>query len=114
MTRSCIKCESDYTYIDKSGYAQWYNTKDGWICNKCRNIDRNSKRINFQGKQTFLGYNPRIGVCNICRAVYPFDTSLTHMHHESYHKDNPLKDSIEMCIRCHIKTIDIFGLGRGN
>jgi len=41
------------------------------------------------------------GVCNNCRAVVPFDCDSTHRHHEEYHQEDALKDTIELCPICH-------------
>jgi hypothetical protein len=63
---------------------------------------RNSRRVTFGDKVLHVKENPRIGVCNICRAVVPFDCLKTDTHHEKYHIDNPLKDTLEVCSRCHV------------
>lgn len=42
-----------------------------------------------------------VGVCNLCRAVVPFDCSRTHRHHERYDKDDITKHTIELCSKCH-------------
>jgi hypothetical protein len=34
----------------------------------------------------------------------PFDCSRTHRHHYSYHDEDPLKDTIEVCPKCHGKA----------
>ncbi len=58
----------------------------------------------FKGKQILLQYNPKIGVCNLCRKVVPFDCKRTNMHHEEYDNTDPLKHTIEICVGCHCKT----------
>jgi hypothetical protein len=60
-----------------------------------------SNQIGFQGRKVWLGFNPRIGVCNGCRAVVPFDCDRTEMHHEEYDPDNILSHTIEYCRGCH-------------
>jgi uncharacterized protein YeaO (DUF488 family) len=47
----------------------------------------------------------RGGVCNWCRAVVPFDCKMTNMHHDEnkYDEYNPIKYTIEICVRCHRK-----------
>ena len=71
---------------------------------------RNSRRLTFEDKVLHVKENPRIGVCNMCRAVFPFDCVKTDMHHEKYNKNNPLKDTLELCPNCHI--IRTFELGQ--
>jgi len=55
--------------------------------------------------------NPRIGVCNLCRAVKGFDCKRTQMHHDNdiYNINNPIKNTIELCVICHNKTKNVFG-----
>jgi len=62
---------------------------------------RRRQTISYKGLDIFLGYDPRIGVCNICRAVRGWDCSKTVMHHELYDDSNPLAHTIEVCIPCH-------------
>jgi RNase P subunit RPR2 len=61
-----------------------------------------NNQISFKG-QTIILEDPKRGVCNLCRAVIPFDCKKTLMHHESYHDNDPLKDTIELCVSCHKK-----------
>jgi hypothetical protein len=60
-------------------------------------------RIAFKNKRPIVKFNPRIGVCNLCRAVVGIDCKITHMHHEQYDPENPLKHTIELCVSCHKK-----------
>lgn len=79
---------------------------------KRKKLDRayKAKQLYFQTRCVLASDRPiRIGVCNWCRAVAPFDTKTTHMHHEEYHDDNPLKDAIELCISCHRKETILRG-----
>jgi hypothetical protein len=125
--RVCSKCDSDTTPIlygkwtDKNGIVhpyqshRWYRDgKGGWLCFSCRSkfVDHpkvskervrkdNQRRIAFKGRIVMLKEPPRIGVCNLCRAVVPFDCKLTHMNHYQYHEDDPLKDALESCVSCH-------------
>ena len=90
------------------------------ICNACRQSifikDQKirlgkiykSKQIYFKTKCINIGYEPRVGVCNWCRAVAGFDTKSTHMHHEVYDSNDFTKNTIELCISCHrIETIRV-------
>jgi hypothetical protein len=119
--RFCYACGSDKTYVRKSGLFDWFvnidaNGKEiGVICSNCRQRMfqrtarkameriRKAKELYFKTKAVRITYTPRIGVCNWCRAVIPFDTKSTHMHHEAYHDDDPVKDAIELCVSCHRK-----------
>jgi hypothetical protein len=76
-----------------------YNTK--W--NKIFSPITNPKRLVFKGKRIRIKENPRIGVCNLCRNVVPFDCKQTQMHHEKYDENNPLRYTIEVCASCHGK-----------
>jgi len=117
----CYGCGSDQTYyiIRKTGSRNyhWYsNAPTGlWLCEICNNqIIKNPKwtsinnklRMNYKGKLVYLKKNPRIGVCNLCRAVYPFDCGKTDIHHVEYHDDDILKDTLEVCPRCHRIEVD--------
>ena len=57
--------------------------------------------INFKGQVVVLEEDPKIGVCNYCRRIVPFDCSRTHIHHVEYHDDDPLRNTIESCPACH-------------
>lgn len=105
----CTCCDSVETYIRPNGLEQWYNDGNGGrLCHKCykKNIeypDRGYRRLRFKDRRIVLDVALRIGVCNWCRAVVPFDCKLTHMHHERYNPDNPKEGTIEVCITCHHK-----------
>lgn len=127
--RFCSKCDSDKTTVvirkrvkNPKGYEHhlWHKHKEigNWLCHNCylrlyvspkwnpiKNPERrkkyNPQRLKFKGKTTFVGKTLRIGVCNWCRAVVPFDCKLTHMHHEQYDSDNPSAHTIEICPQCH-------------
>ena len=106
IKRVCVKCGSTDTYFDE--YYHWYRKRVGFYCDKCHNKERNDRRVNFRGKQFILKSNPRIGVCNWCRAIVPFDTSRTVMHHEEYNIKEPGEHIIELCPKCHYKTFRFF------
>lgn len=111
--RHCANCNSKETTVRKTtGYEQWYRFREEWICQKCHNTlvknpkfhpIKNPQRMLFKNRHMQLGINPRIGVCNLCRHVVPFDCKKTDMHHEKYHSKKPLKDVIEVCPSCHRK-----------
>ncbi len=130
--RVCSNCNSETTAINHSRkrkdgtllppYENWFRDgKGGWLCKKCRlkKVEHpkfnpiynpinhpiyNPRRLTYKGKVVMLKEAPRIGVCNLCRAVVPFDCGRTQMHHEEYDDTNPLAHTIEACPRCHIET----------
>lgn len=59
----------------------------------------------FKEKWRYLSKDPKIGVCNWCRAVTPFDCNRTSLHHDEnrYNINNPLQYTIEICDSCHMK-----------
>jgi len=114
--RLCYNCGYDNTYVYKNGRSQWHKRNNKLYCHRCYNrifinpinnpknhIINSPKRIGYKGKQVYIEFNPRIGVCNLCRAVAGVDCKTTHMHHIEYNDDDPLKDTIELCASCHRK-----------
>jgi hypothetical protein len=113
---SCYCCG---TY--NPGQYSWYRNrddKDNALCGLCYRrlisnpkwnpITRkkwspinNKRRQTFKGKHVRLDHNPRIGVCNLCRAVAGIDCKVTNMHHEEYDDSDTLRYTIEVCVRCH-------------
>lgn len=104
---------------------KWIKNKgtDLYICNSCwdniinRQITSNNRRF-YQRQDKFKEYRkqivrtsfgnaklitPRIGVCNMCRAVVPFDCYRTHTHHTEYNINDLSKNTIELCPACHAK-----------
>jgi hypothetical protein len=67
-----------------------------------QNLDYCLSVIRFKDKCIRLQQNPRIGVCNWCRGVVPFDCKRTAMHHEQYDENNPLAHTIELCVKCTV------------
>lgn len=65
--------------------------------------DKSRKRHRFKQKVVLLDFIPRIDVCNLCRAVVPFDTCRTILHHEEYDENDSLRYTIEVCQECHNK-----------
>lgn len=112
--RLCSNCgKKTITTITKRGFPhqRWYNDgKGGFWCNHCyhqatydsqREVTRvrNWRRLVFKKKTIYLKKNPRTGICSLCGKT----GKRTHMHHLQYHDDNPLKDTIELCVSCHRK-----------
>lgn len=121
LKRQCYACGSKQTYYHPKdyshprGYSHWYaNGNTGlFLCKRC--YDRyftnpkwhpitNARLFSFKGQmlQASEG-NGRIGVCNICRAVKPFDCQRTVLHHVKYDSKRPLAYTIELCPRCHYR-----------
>jgi hypothetical protein len=121
--RICYYCCTDKTGTSKTGYVQWYRDKgSNRMCKRCYNrLVTNPKwgpinhkkwdpitnrkwsprQLLFRGKRLRLAFEPRIGVCNLCRAVIGFDCKRTSMHHEDYDETDPLRHTIEVCGGCH-------------
>jgi hypothetical protein len=118
----CRICKSNKTFLRKRKKTNgivyfkpdWYevNRKKGTaICSNCYNRVINGDyvrlhakfRIKYKNRYVYLKYNPRIGVCNWCRGVAPFDTAYTELHHDErrYDDNNPLRNTIELCKSCH-------------
>ena|SRR6187200_263279 len=85
----------------------WYTRNNQWYCNKCyqrifispkHNPTANLKKITYKGKQVYVGFNPRTGICSECG-----HKGRTEMHHINYHDEDILKDTIELCVSCHGK-----------
>lgn len=65
----------------------------------------NPKRINFKGKQIFVGKIIRSGICSKCgRSVSKGEIKRTVLHHTKYDPSNPLANTIELCSSCHNDT----------
>ena len=124
--RFCVNCLSKKTYVSKIGHVQWYSHNDDWYCSRCYlrlfrnpkmrkiyNPIYNPRQLCYKGKYIRLKENPRKGVCQWCgkRIGDHFTDSLgndavvkiTHLHHIQYHDDDVLKDTVELCVSCHLK-----------
>lgn len=120
--RICSNCSSDKTYMKLGRYAVWYNSNEGYLCSRCKcklvyephrtktkeaikkyNDRNNFKILVFKDRRILLKENPRKGVCSWCGAVKGIGCKRTHMHHKEYHKEDVLKDTIELCDSCHSK-----------
>src|SRR5215212_3837313 len=112
--RVCYACGDNKTSIGKNGVRYWYSNKPiGWLCRRCYDEIIHTRqwtpyRLRFKGERIYVNRQPRIGVCNWCRAVIGQINAqsgklcrLTQMHHEQYYKEDPLKDTIELCVICH-------------
>ncbi len=68
---------------------------------KKRHLINHPRRIQFKDKRIQIKEDPRIGICQLCGAVRGMDCKVTHIHHLQYHDDDPLEDTIEVCVSCH-------------
>lgn len=72
---------------------------------------RNKQRYVYNTVYTKWGKRtvkiPRIGVCNMCRAVTKIDCAFTHFAHFGYDKTDLRKNILELCPKCH-KHMDGF------
>lgn len=121
---TCRICKSDKTFLRKRKKANgetylkpdWYNVDREnklAVCSNCYNMKINSEyykhkyksKIKYKGRYIYLKHEPRVGVCNWCRKVAPFDTPYTELHHDErmYNDSNPLENTIELCKTCHQK-----------
>jgi hypothetical protein len=126
--RICSDCGSTTTYTTKRGYSKWHLIADGvFVCSKCNhkltnylypkssgairrsnektNAKRRSRGQYFRGKGYTYLYDIKCGVCNWCRAVADIDTKYTQLHHDENRYDDydPLKFTLEICVKCHGK-----------
>lgn len=119
--RVCSNCHSDKTYVRHNGERQWYSDRSGghW-CSKChdkilndpelnkvRNAIYNPRRIGFKRKRYVAKDNPRQGICKRCGAT----DCRTEMHHKKYDERDPFAHTIELCMKCHFLTKDIYRNG---
>ena len=66
---------------------------------------RRFRSFDYKGQKIHYKFDVRCGVCNLCRAVEKIDTYSTQRHHDKdkYYDENPLKNTIEVCVNCHGK-----------
>ena len=125
VKRICVACDSTTTYIDKNGWVMWRFHDGDWFCNVCyqryvaihRYYPQPNRKFKphfmFLGKPVYTKDEPRKGECNLCHKkvgdkfidYYGKERILkgTDLHHIEYHKDDPLKDTVELCDSCHMK-----------
>lgn len=107
--RECYACGTKSSIVksinDKRGWRnRWIHNGNGQcLCFKCYNIilrRGTDKCVLFGRNRTNLN-DPKIGVCNNCRAVVGFDCRRTFMHREQYCVVDPSKYIMETCFNCH-------------
>lgn len=120
--RFCSRCNSDKTYVRANGWRQWYSDqKKGYLCSNCynqtitnpkwhkiNNAIYNPRRIGFKKKRCLSKENPRKGVCKCCGASGGIRTE---MHHKKYDESDPFAHTIELCMKCHFLTKEIYRNG---
>lgn len=74
-----------------------------YVAHRDRAAAHARKRIRFLGKKVTLPTPPRTGVCADCGRSVGNGIKVTHMHHEQYDPSDPLKHTVELCVRCHLK-----------
>jgi hypothetical protein len=115
VDRCCAKCGIDKTYtrFHKNGYwnHRWRKHGEKWYCNKCDSkyftnpiIHKvyGPRRVTFKDRRLPLKHNPRTGQCTDCHRKVGEGIKRTAMHHLEYHPEEPLKDTVELCMRCHM------------
>jgi len=73
---------------------------------------RDSRRLKFRNKRILVDKNPRTGTCKICHKKIGDEyinsrgqlakIKRTNIHHVQYHNDDPLRDTEERCVSCHV------------
>jgi hypothetical protein len=105
--RHCYACGSSTTMVDKTGRRHWmlnHDPDNNVLCNKCKmRYFWNPRRkpqiwLTWRDKQIHMEYNPRTGFCSKCGKI-----GQTHLHHTNYDSNNPLDNTIELCVSCHSK-----------
>lgn len=105
--RICFNCGLLKTYRN-----QWYRHNGKYYCKKCENklfvnpkwhSVTNPKRLNFKNKFIMLKESPRKGICKLCKRKIGKEIKRTNIHHLHYRINQPLKYTVELCIRCHRK-----------
>jgi hypothetical protein len=127
MERECYACGSV-----TSSNNNWYHNRDvdrNVFCQKCNDkyikrpkwqkihndrynpkwsVLNRGKNISYKGKHISLRFKPRTGICKKCGKQ-----GFTHLHHfAEYHDDDPLKDTVELCRKCH--TLETWDRGQYN
>jgi hypothetical protein len=115
------KYTNTYYLEHKNQIAEWNKKWQIKNVDKVREIKRRWKRRNqefikhdgkrrlfFKGKTLWLKQH-KLGICKICRRTIESGIiKRTNMHHILYDSNDPLKHTIEVCIRDHVKIHDGF------
>lgn len=99
-------CKECWAKAQRKG-GEYYETKrkaslNWYYKNRDKQLKKNKKRITFKEDDIFirikLPENPRMGVCSECGSV-----GKTHIHHDKYDEQHPLKNTRELCSSCHAR-----------
>lgn len=120
--RICFNCGSKTTYIKKDGSIIWRKVDGNPWCHNCwtrviwnpkASKITNPQRLRFKDKRKHVKDKPITGTCTVCKKSVgdPYTNSkgetkiikVTHIHHKTYHDDDILKDTVELCGSCHCK-----------
>jgi len=61
--------------------------------------DHNSRFLNYKGKLIHYPHQIRTHICSKCGKQ-----GQTNLHHTKYDDENPLANTIELCVMCHNKN----------
>lgn len=103
----CFKCWYKLVYFPKMGrtnYKKYYPQ---------RLKSQSNRKLLFRDKVIILPIKIKTGQCEWCKKKIGelFINSRgkeatiknTNIHHVEYHEDDPLKDTVELCVSCHSK-----------
>lgn len=65
--------------------------------------DYDKHSVRFKQRRVRLSFTPRNGRCEECGKEVGIDIKRTSLHHNQYHDEDVLKDTIELCDSCHSK-----------
>jgi|SRR5687768_8178058 len=103
----CRKCYIKYIVNPKKprGYWKKYERSEQKM------KEKNHRIMLFKDRRIYLKENPRKGQCTVCGLKigdkyinkHGKEVTIKHtqIHHLDYHYDDPLKDAIEVCVKCH-------------
>jgi len=93
----CPKCYFHLIYYPK-------NVKRYTRQNKLTHAKFGPRRLNYKGNLIYLPECPRTGTCFDCgRSVSEGEIKRTNLHHLEYDDNNPLDNTVELCVGCHRK-----------
>jgi hypothetical protein len=105
----CHKCYTKTKMAENRITGKWHIKKE----TKEQIKNRNARRFRFLERNPYLKENPRKGVCQFCNKKVGDEyincfgkiaiINKPHIHHINYHDTDILKDTIELCVSCHIK-----------
>ena len=119
--RKCFNCGSNQTRTafhssDKHPYKVWRRIKGEWHCHNCyckltttpeRQKQKNANRFKYKGKyvRTQEILRKRTGKCSRCpNNIFDGSCEYTQFHHiGEYVDDDPMANTVELCLSCHSK-----------